>query len=77
MIYKNVLSQMEVVKPPNPIQQIETDRLAVLNSLFPIELPFSSDIRQLILDFVFHRKSCEKTINGDEGSSVFIARFKR
>ena len=39
----------------NPIQQVDLDRLKVLNSLFPTELKFSSDLQQLILDFVFPR----------------------
>ena len=58
-----VQAEMEV-KTIGPIEQYERDRLDVLQSLFPTEMKLSSDLQQLILDFVFYRKVKEEEIDG-------------
>ena len=44
----------------SPIKQVELDRIAVLDSFFPIEINLSNDLRQLIIDFLFPRIVYEK-----------------
>ena len=50
----------------DPIKTCQSDRLHLLSTLFPPTLPFSSDLQQLILDFVFYRRICEKTYKDEK-----------
>jgi hypothetical protein len=58
---------MEII---SPIKKVELEQLAVLDSFFPIEIKLSSDLRQLIIDYVFPRIVYEK-----DQDEKFWARF--
>jgi len=50
----------------DPIQTHESNRLHLLNTLFPHSFPLSSDLQQLILDFTYPRKISEKKFKNDK-----------